>query len=212
MKTIICYGDSNTHGADPAGGPRFDQHTRWPGVLRDTLGTGHWVVEEGCGGRTTVWEDPIERHKNGAVFLPALLESHRPIDLVVILLGSNDLKHRFGLSADDIARGAGTLVDICKKTTVGPGYLSPPKVLLVAPPPIAPLAGTYFAEMFAGAEEKSRQFGERYRRVATEVGCHFLDAGSVIASSPVDAIHFDKSAHASLGAAVAAKAREILAQ
>ncbi|HKB90659.1 MAG TPA: SGNH/GDSL hydrolase family protein [Opitutaceae bacterium] len=210
MKTILCYGDSNTHGADPSGGPRFDHHTRWPGVLRNTLGADYWIIEEGCGGRTTVWEDPIELHKNGAIYLPALLETHRPVDLVIILLGSNDLKHRFGLSADDIARGAGTLVDICKKSGVGPDYTSPPKVLLLAPPPLAPLAGTYFSEMFAGGEEKSHRFGECFRRIAAEKGCAFLDTGELIRTSPKDAVHFDKEAHAKLGAGVAQKIRQIL--
>lgn len=209
MRTILCYGDSNTHGAAPRGGPRFDLHVRWPGVLRDTLGAGYWIIEEGCSGRTTVWEDPIEQHKNGALYLPALLESHRPLDLVIILLGTNDLKHRFGLNAHDISRGAGTLVDICRRSDAGPAN-QPPQVLLLAPPPLAPLAGTFFTEMFAGAEEKSRRFGAHYQQVASERGCHFLDTGKIIVSSPVDAIHWEAPEHAKLGAAVAAKIREIL--
>ncbi len=209
MKTILCYGDSNTHGANPTGGPRFDLHTRWPGVMRDLLGPDYWVVEEGCNGRTTVWDDPIERHKNGAIYLPALLKSHQPLDLVIILLGTNDLKHRFGLNADDIARGAGTLADICRESDTGPKG-GPPTVLLMAPPPIAPLQGHDIAEMFAGAEETSRQFSAAYQRIAAEKRCFFLDTGRHIVSSPLDALHWESAEHAKLGAEVAAAARKLL--
>jgi lysophospholipase L1-like esterase len=211
MKTILCYGDSNTYGTDPAGGPRFDLHTRWPGVMRDSLGPEYWVVEEGCGGRTTVWDDPIERHKNGAAYLPALLHSHRPLDLVVILLGTNDLKHRFGLNADDISRGAATLAELCRESLAGPDK-TPPRVLLIAPPPVAPLAGTEFAAMFAGADETSRGFAAAYQRAAAECGCHFLDAGRWVVSSPRDAIHWETTEHAKLGLAVATVVRELLAE
>jgi lysophospholipase L1-like esterase len=209
MKTILCFGDSNTYGANPTGGPRFDHQTRWPGVLRHTLGPGYWVVEEGCRGRTTVWDDPIEGHKNGAAYLPPCLYSHAPIDLVVILLGTNDLKHRFGLGADDIARGAGVLVDLCQQSATGPDG-GPPKVLLLAPPPLAPLTGLPFAEMFAGGEEKSRTLGRWYQMVATEKRCAFLDLAGVIVSSPTDGIHFDPPEHAKLGQAVASRVRQII--
>ena len=122
-KNILCFGDSNTFGSDPRGGARYDRHTRWPGVLRDTLGTGFWVIEEGCGGRTTVHEDPIESlnsgSKSGVAYLPACLHSHQPLDLVIILLGTNDLKPRFAVGADDIARGVGALVDAVRASTTG---------------------------------------------------------------------------------------------
>ena len=159
MKTILCYGDSNTHGADPNNGPRLDHHTRWPGVLRASLGDQYWVVEEGCSGRTTVLDDPLDPRKNGATSLLMLLESHQPIDLVVILLGTNDLKHCFGASAESIARGLETLVGICRSSTAGPGLLASPDILVVAPPPLAKIAGTPYAEMFAGGEEKSNELG-----------------------------------------------------
>lgn len=209
MKTILCYGDSNTYGADPTGGARLEVHTRWPGVLRDELGEGYWVVEEGCRGRTTVWEDPIERHKNGAAYLPACLYSHAPIDLVIILLGTNDLKRRFGLGPDDIARGAGVLVEICRKSTEGPGG-GAPGVLLVCPPPVASLAGKPLAEMFEGAEEKSRGLSVWFERIAAEQGCAFMDAGRVIVSSPIDGIHLDPPEHFKLGKAVAERVRQMV--
>ncbi|MCB9159205.1 MAG: SGNH/GDSL hydrolase family protein [Caldilineaceae bacterium] len=207
MKTILCFGDSNTWGSDPAGGPRFDLHTRWPGVLRDQLGDGYWVIEEGQRGRTTVWDDPIEGYKNGKDYLIPCLYSHQPLDLVIILLGTNDLKMRFSVPAFDIANSAGVLVDVVQKSDAGRDN-APPPVLLIAPPPVAKLTG--FAQMFAGAEEKSRLLGAEYARVAQEKGCAFLDAGTVIRSSDLDGIHFAPGEHKKLGDAVAARVRDLL--
>ncbi len=209
MNTILCYGDSNTWGYSPRLKRRCARNERWAGVLEHRLGEGYFVIEEGLGGRTTVWNDPIEgEYKNGKTYLLPCLESHNP-DVVVLMLGTNDLKKRFGLSAYDIAKGAGTLVQIIQNSGVAPNGQSP-NILLIAPPPLATLAGTDFAEMFDGGEEKSRQLASAYRRVATEVGCEFLDAGSVIASSPIDAIHFDPEEHQKLGVAIAEKVRGML--
>jgi lysophospholipase L1-like esterase len=166
------------------------------------------VVEEGLGGRTTVWDDPIEgEHKSGKRYLLPCLESHAPIDLVALMLGTNDLKHKFGLSAADIAAGAGTLVDIILRSTSGPNNVSP-KVLLICPPPTARL--TLFADMFAGAGEKSRALAIHYQREAGLRGCAFLDAGQIIGSSQRDGIHFEADAHQALGQAVARNVQELL--
>ena len=208
MKTVLCYGDSNTHGTDPAGGPRFGLDRRWPGVLRTLLGHDYWVIEEGLGGRTTVWDDPIEGHKNGKTYLPPCLDTHKPIDLVIILLGTNDLKMRFSLPTQDIAKGAGVLVDITQKSESGPDN-GAPQVLLMAPPPVTQL--TDMADMFAGSEVKSRQFAVEYAKIAEERGCHFLDTGQVIISSELDGIHFEGGEHRKLAEAVADKVRDILA-
>lgn len=207
MKVIVCYGDSNTWGYDPATQGRFGYHERWPGVLRDTLGEGYLVIEEGLNGRTTVWDDPIEGYKNGRDYLIPCLATHCPIDLVTIMLGTNDLKKRFSLSAQDVANGAGVLVDIVQKSASGRDGAAP-KVLLMAPPPFKKLTG--FAEMFEGAEAKSLRLAEHYRRVAEQFGCEFLDTGTVIESSAIDGFHFEVSEHAKLGRAVAEIARRIL--
>lgn len=212
MKTILCYGDSNTWGCPPLqpgqAVERYGPDVRWGSVLRTTLGRGYWVVEEGLGGRTTVWDDPIEgEHKNGKRYLLPCLESHAPIDLVVLMLGTNDLKQRFGLSAADIAAGAGALADIILRSTCGPENSSP-KVLLIAPPPTAQLSG--FAEMFAGAGEKSRAFAGHYQREADLRGCAFLDAGQIVTSSRHDGIHLEAEAHQSLGRVVARIVQELL--
>jgi lysophospholipase L1-like esterase len=207
MKTVLCYGDSNTWGYDPVSQDRFARDERWPGVLRQELGEEYLVIEEGQGGRTTVWDDPIEGYKNGKEYLIPCLETHQPLDLVVIMLGTNDLKKRFSVSAFDIANSVGVLVDVVYKSAAGPnGGVA--KVLVLAPPPVARLTG--FAEMFEGAEAKSRKFSEHYRRIAQEKGCELLDTAQVIVSSDLDGIHFEKSEHQKLGRAVAARVREIL--
>jgi lysophospholipase L1-like esterase len=207
MKTILCYGDSNTWGYNPATAERFDRLERWAGVLRQALGEGYLVIEEGLNGRTTVWDDPIEGYKNGKSYLIPCLETHRPLDLVIIMLGTNDLKMRFSLPAYDIANGAGVLVDVVQKSEAGYDDRAP-QVLLLAPPPVTTL--TEFSEMFAGSLEKSKRLAQHYRRVAEEYGCHFLDTGQVIVSSPLDGIHFELEEHRKLGLAVAEKVKEIL--
>ena len=207
MKTILCYGDSNTWGYDPVTQDRFPVEERWPGVLAHELGAGYRVVEEGLGGRTTVWDDPIEGYKNGREYLIPCLESHKPIDLITILLGTNDLKKRFSVSAYDVAASAGVLIDIVQKSAAGIGGCAP-EILLMAPPPFSRLSE--FAEMFEGGVEKSRKFSEHYKRIAEQFKCHFMDTGQVIVSSDLDGIHFEVGQHRKLGQAVAARVREIL--
>ena len=207
MKTILCYGDSNTWGYDPATQSRFLRDVRWPGVLRNELGDGYLVIEEGLNGRTTVWDDPIELDKNGATYLRPCIQTHKPMDLVIIMLGTNDLKTRFSLPAYDIASGAGVLVDIVMKSDTGIDG-SAPQVLLIAPPPAVELTG--FAEMFENAVEKSVGFARHYRRVANEKDSHHLNAGDFVESSTLDGIHLESDMHTALGKAVAAKVKEIM--
>ena len=207
MKTILCYGDSNTWGYDPATQTRFPRDIRWPGVLRSELGEGYIVIEEGLNGRTTVWDDPIELDKNGATYLHPCIQTHKPFDLVIIMLGTNDLKTRFSLPTYDIDSGAGVLVDIVKKSDTGIGGEAP-EVLLIAPPPAVEL--TDFTEMFEDAVEKSGGFARHYRRISNEKGCHYLDASDHVESSPLDGIHLEVDMHIRLGKAMAAKVREIL--
>ena len=208
MKTVLCFGDSNTWGWNPATQARYARGDRWPGVLRSELGDGYEVIEEGQNGRTTVWNDPIEGYRNGREYLIPCLPSHAPINLVIIMLGTNDLKVRFSLSAYDIASGAGVLVDIVQRSDAGVDG-GPPLVLLVAPPPLGRL--TEFADMFGGAVPKSRKFSEQFRRVADECGCALLDASQVIVSSGLDGVHFEAGEHRKLGHAVAQSVVEILA-
>lgn len=208
MKTILCYGDSNTWGADPASGNRFPKAVRWTGVLQRELGDAFAVIEEGLGGRTTVFDDPIYDYRNGKEYLIPCLYSHAPLDMVAIMLGTNDLQLRFARSAADIASGAGVLVGIAQRSGAGP-YGGAPKVLLMAPPPLGKLSVDDL-ELFEGGEAKSRRFAQQYRRVATSWGCEFLDAGDVIVSSDLDGVHFEASEHQKLGWAVAEVVRKML--
>ena len=207
MFEVLCFGDSNTWGYSPKSRDRFARKTRWPGVLQAALGDGFSVVEEGLGGRTTVWDDPIEGDKNGRRQLPALLESHKPLDLVVLMLGTNDLKRRFSAPASDIAAGVERLIGIILASSSG-GTGKAPKIFVIAPPPLGKLSD--LAEMFEGGTEKSRLLGKLYRQVAAEYGCAFLDAGSVIHSSDLDGIHFEEKEHRALGEAVAREVKKIL--
>lgn len=207
MKHVLCYGDLNTWGYDPVSGARFDQDTRWAGVLRRVLGAGYTVIEEGLNGRTTVWDDPIEEGKNGKSYLMPCLELHWPLDLVIIMLGTNDLKARFGLTAFDIAQGVGVLARTAQHINLRTSGVAP-KVLLLAPPPVGKL--TVFAEMFEGAATKSHKLGEYYRAVAEERACAFFDTSTVIASSDIDGIHFEKQEHVRLGTVLADKVGELI--
>ena len=207
MAVIVAFGDSNTWGYDPSTASRFAPDVRWTGVMQRVLGADHRVIEEGLNGRTTVFDDPIEPDRRGADYLPPCLRSHAPLDLLIIALGCNDMKMRFSASPGDIANGAELLVRLARAEAVGPD--GPPRVLLVAPPPIARL--TDFAEMFEGAREKSRVLALRYRDVAERQKIGFVDAAEFIACSDIDGIHFEAEAHSILGHAMAEAARMVLA-
>lgn len=210
MKTIVCFGDSNTYGTP--GMPnadvwaRFGPQERWPGVMRAALGEGWSVIEEGLPGRTTVHDDPIEGlHKNGLKALPIVLESHRPIDLLVVMLGTNDLKARFSVTPEDIANSVGVLAKLALASEAGPDGRAP-EVLIIAPPVTAE-AG-FMTGLFLGAADKSRHLGRCYADVAARCGAAFLDSAPLIVSDPTDGIHLAADQHAVLGRAVARRIRD----
>lgn len=210
-RTILCFGDSNTYGAMPtlarSGRHRFARDRRWPGVLARQLGS-HWhVVEEGLPSRTTVHSDPIEgAHKNGLAALPTCLESHMPIDLVILMLGTNDLKSRFSVSPGDIADSLETLARFISSSETGPDGLAP-KILVISPPPIVEV--DWFADMFRDGEEKSKHLGKLIEAMCLRRGIAHLDAASVVDTSAIDGIHLDSDAHRELGMAIAQKCRLI---
>jgi len=208
-KQVLCYGDSNTWGYSPHTTERYPSLVRWVGVLAGALGADYDVIPEGLNGRTTVWDDPLEGgpNKNGAKYLAPCLESHMPLDLVVVMLGTNDLKHRFSLTAFDIAQGVGVLVDIIRGSCAG-RHGAPPRILLVVPPPLVELGD--FRDMFQGGLEKSKEFCEQYRRVAEEKGCPLLDASEHVTSSLLDGVHWEPDGHKAFGLAVASRVRELL--
>ncbi len=197
---VLCYGNSNTWGYVPGTGKRYSFGSRWPGILQKRLGRNVRVIEEGLNGRTTAWDDPLAGGRNGKKSLKVILESHSPIDLLVIMLGTNDLKHRFGLSAYDIAQGVGELVQMAKESDAGPARANP-QVLLVVPPRILFLPGQTALD-FEGALEKSGELSVYYKSVAKHLGCACFDASGLVAGSSIDGVHLDKKAHRKLSKAL----------
>ena len=206
IRSVLCYGDSNTFGSATVDRPdgRYGPDERWPGVLRNALGSGWLVIEEGLGGRTTVSDDPVEgADKNGRVYLDPCLRSHRPLDVVAIMLGTNDLKNRFGKTAWDIAEGVGVLVSLVKASGAGRNE-GVPEIIVMSPAPMLRELPLH-AEMFVGGYEKSLELARYYKAVAERLGVRFFDAGSVMTSSKVDGFHLDPDAHQALGKAMAAE-------
>ena len=209
MPVIVCFGDSNTYGFDVATLGRFPREVRWPGVLAAELGGIAEVIEEGLNGRTTIWDDPYEPGRNGRTYLLPCLRSHAPIDVLVLMLGTNDTKTIFGRSAAEIAAGAGALVDVMLTSGTGPDG-GAPRVLLIAPP--CPGEVTERSEVWGFGEARAK--GERmpglYRTIAGMAGVAFLDASVLVGVDPADGVHLTPEGHGVLGRAVAAAVREIL--
>ncbi|MBA3910709.1 MAG: hydrolase [Rhodobacter sp.] len=204
MRTLLLFGDSNTHGTVPmpdlGQSVRYGRDDRWTGRLARLLPD--WeVIAEGHPGRTTLHDDPVEgAHRNGLSVLPALLESHRPVDVVLVMVGTNDLKERFSVNAGDIALSLERLVRMILASEAGPDR-GAPGVLLVAPPPIEEVG--CLAGMFAGGAAKSRALAAEVKAAAARVGVPFLDAGQVVKVSPVDGIHYGPEANPALAEAFA---------
>jgi len=212
-RTILCFGDSNTHGSRAmrhfGDRRRHARQDRWPQVMVAALGDGFSVLAEGHPGRNTVFDDPIEgAHKNGLRALPVLLESHRPVDLVIVMLGTNDLKARFAVPASDIAIGLERLVVEVKRSDAGPQG-APPQVLLVAPVPVEEIG--FLGEMFAGGAAKSRALPACLRDVAERQSVPFLDLTGMAEVDPLDGIHLSVGGQAAVGTAIAAAVQRIFA-
>lgn len=210
MRTILCYGDSNTHGQIPGATP-LDRYTllqRWPGILARELGTGWHIIEEGLSGRTTVHDDPIEGAlKNGRTYLRPCLMSHAPLDLVIIMLGTNDLKARFGQPASEVAMGIGCLIHDIKELSPGPGG-TVPEIMLVSPPPMLDDIKEW-ENIFKAAQQKSHELALQFEIMSDSLEVHFFDAGSVSTCDPLDGFHINAQAHESLGVALAREVEAI---
>ena len=199
-KHIVCLGDSNTHGycADPNDcadhGDRFNENERWPRVLEKLLGDEYLVLEEGLSGRTTVFPDPLHEGMPALDVVCPVLMSHEPVDLLIIMLGTNDTKDRLGMNAACIALGMGRLVDKCKSVACWGDHA--PNILVVCPPHIGrelndPCMGT---ECAAKSEELAK-----YMEPAVKArGCAFLDAEGIAEFNKVDFMHLTRKGHAAL--------------
>lgn len=214
QRTILAYGDSITWGCVPDSVnlktmmfERFDRDERWSGVLQSVLGVNYRIVEEGLNGRTTVFDDPLLPGRNGQTYLLPCLLSHAPMDMVILMLGTNDLKPHLGLQAAPIAKGVRNLIKEVKNS--GCGYNGGRvEILLMAPPPIVEGRGL-LAKSFTGSQRIAEELAENYAQVAELESCHFVDAGDIIEVSEADGIHPDAEGHRLLGKAVAEKVVEI---
>lgn len=210
MQTVLCYGDSLTWGYDAAGPDRHAFEDRWPSVLQAELGKGVQVIAEGLNGRTTAFDDHLAgTDRNGARALPTILGTHTPLDLVVIMLGANDMKpwiHGNPLAAK---QGMARLVSIIRSYDHGMDYAAP-QILLVSPPAVSRTDNAEFKDMFAGGDKASHKLAPLYAQLADEVGCGFFDAGSVAITTPLDGVHLDAENTRKIGHALAPIVRVLL--
>ncbi len=194
MFNILCFGDSNTYGTNPAGG-RHPRSVRWTGLLQEMLGASFYVIEEGMGGRTTVWDDPLEPDRCGFKALPIALHSHNPLDLVILSLGTNDCKSHLNASPEVIARGMDALCRVVKNFDYDPGF-PVPQLLLVSPihigshPECCPCASIDHT-----SHTKSLALAPLYRALADKYGGLFLDASQIAGPSELDQLHMDAASH-----------------
>ncbi len=185
-KRALCFGDSNTWGWTPGTGERYPADSRWPDILDALLGDSVTVFADGVPRRTNAVDDPVDGVRCGVSMLIGSLRRHAPLDLVIIMLGTNDLKGRFELTAESIAEGVGKLIPIVRAE-------SGAAVLIVAPPPLGPVAAEN--PLFAETVGMSHHLATAIERVAAEGGCAFVNAGDVVQSSPRDGVHWEPGAH-----------------
>jgi lysophospholipase L1-like esterase len=201
MKTVLCYGDSITWGFNPVDGSRFPFEQRWPGVLQAALGSRFRVIEEGLSGRTVATESWILPNRDGRSMLAPLLESHAPLDWVIILLGTNDCGPTYRRDVGEIAFGCATLLWTVQKAFAGPNG-GVPHMLLVAPPPFGRFS-PFMELFFRGGEATGGGLAAAYRTVAEATGACFFDAATVLPPGPVDGVHPDADGQRRLGEAIA---------
>ncbi len=199
INRIVCYGDSNTFGYIPGKGGRYNRHTRWPGLLSDLLGDFYLVVEEGLCGRTTMFDDVTDPGRNGLEEIENAVKKSSPVDLLIVMLGSNDCKTQFHASAKEIAKGAGQVIE--KARNSGAGEF---QILLIAP---AAMTGRIMQSGFGSEFDRrsvdaSEELAEEYEALAERLGCHFLDASKATFVSETDGLHLDEQGHRMLAEAV----------
>jgi lysophospholipase L1-like esterase len=213
MKTILAYGDSITWGSNPnAGGQRHAPADRWPNVLAAGLGAGFEVINEGLRGRTTGFDDALaDCDRHGARLLPTALYTHAPLDLVILMLGTNDLKPIQAGSWAGAMLGMKRCVEIVRTHSARLPGVPAPKLLLVAPPRIVPTADPFYSELFEGAVAQSEKLAEAYRLLSIEFDTGFFDAGSVAKASPIDGVHLDAANTRAIGQALIPIVKGLLA-
>lgn len=210
MKTILCYGDSLTWGYTPVTGERYPRDVRWTGIMAQALGPEYEVISEGLNGRTTVFDVFYDPALNGEPPLPAILASHMPLDLVILMLGTNDLQ--LGRTAWEASRGARKLVRMingrpeCFRARQ-------PRVLLVSPPHVgANIRDVDDTPIALNGRAESLLFAQQYMYVAKREECAFFDAGAVAEPSELDAEHLTAEGNRLLGEAMAEKVKKLFCE
>ena len=210
MKTVLCYGDSLTWGYDPVERSRHALADRWSSVLAAALGADVAVIADGLNGRTTAFDDfTADCDRNGVRTLPTALHTHAPLDLVILMLGSNDMKPMLAGTAIAAAKGMRRLVELVQNHSWQQSYEAP-QVLVVAPPALVPTADPDYAAMFAGGIPEAEMLASFYADLADETGAGFFDAGSVANCSAIDGVHLDAENTRAIGRGMAPVARLLL--
>ncbi|MEG0766199.1 MAG: SGNH/GDSL hydrolase family protein [Clostridia bacterium] len=217
MKTIVCYGDSNTWGFMPKRAApdwsdnRFAWDVRWTGILQKALGAGYRVEEEGLNGRTTCIDDPLDVHRNGLKYIDTCMLTKMPVDLVVLMLGTNDVKDYLGVTPLIASLGIAQIVEHIQAGGYGPKGASP-KVLIVSPPSLSEgLRDAWPGEEFgAHALEKDAGLAAHHENVARKYGASFLNAARFVKADSADCVHLNQQGHALLGEKIAEEVRRIL--
>ncbi|MDZ7602079.1 MAG: SGNH/GDSL hydrolase family protein [Hoeflea sp.] len=210
MKTVLCYGDSLTWGYDPETVGRHRLEDRWPSALAQSLGQGVHVVADGLNGRTTAFDDhTADCDRNGARTLPTVLHTHAPLDLVIFMLGTNDMKPVVAGTAHAASKGMTRLLDLVR-LHAWPVEQETPQILVVAPPPLVETADPDFAAMFEGGVAQSAMLASFYADLADDSGAGFFDAGSVAGCSSIDGVHLDAANTRAIGRGLAPVARLLL--
>ncbi|MSQ80818.1 MAG: GDSL family lipase [Candidatus Methylopumilus sp.] len=203
MKHILVYSDSIAWGIIPMTRNRFPFHQRWPGILEmnlNQLGKDVRVIEDCLNGRRTIYDDPIRPGRNGLIGLSERIEVNSPVELVILMLGTNDFQANYNHTALDAAKGMKRLIHAVRETNLEPGMLIP-KILVIAPPPILEPKGD-IALKFKDGDKKCMGLAEAYEQLCREEQCDFFDAGKITTSSVVDGVHFDLNQHAIFGQAI----------
>lgn len=190
---ILFFGDSNTYGYNPEDTQRFSREFRFTGKLQSEFFGVHNIIEEGLCGRTTVFSDPLCDDLCGINYISPCIKTHSKLDMIVIMLGTNDVKERFNANASVIALGMKALIE--KIINTKNIFKNKTNILLICPPPIKEGVYEITNTMGRGCEEKSRQLARFYEEIAKELGVDFINAGDYAEFSDIDKMHFDKIGH-----------------